>query len=146
MSQKNTTPSECHILPCHIAYTGSAPVSLYFSPQVAPTDKETTKTTTVRAAQFRGRGLLAAEQDGSNNNTRIHGRVLSVQSKQQLTTTDTFSHVCEWFHQHDPKALEQPPESVFDKATEWLEVAHALHTPIDIPSKKTTTTTQQVSA
>jgi len=130
----DSSTTTCHALPCDIDYTGKAPVYLYFRPQPlqdTPNAVNNDKTAQL-AAQFRGRGLLAAAP------TAVHGRMLTVNNNNHIDNTVTvsasFSHCTEWHHEHQSAQVKLNVQH-FDRvtaATNWFPIAAALHAPIPV--------------
>ena len=141
----------CHILPCHVEYTGALD-GRQFEPSMVQTDDNKT-TTTVEAVTLRGRGLLAQAPALEIPSAVASGHVFQVLEKSQVvpTTTSTtndqvsteatislkhlpslqFDSVQEWHHEHIPTAVSIQPSRLKD-ALEICQVANALHAPLPV--------------
>jgi len=121
--ESSKVTSDCHILPCKIDYAGKAQVEAFFCPAVAHDD--------LQAAQFRGRGLLAAAP------TRLQARVLTVHPDQgQVVSEMSVGKVSEWHHEHLEQAIASPRHinsRRIARALEWCYVAQLLHQPLPVP-------------
>lgn len=102
----------CHSLPCSIDHSGRASVDTYFRPTKISDDGHL-------AATFRGRGLLAPPP------TPVRGHVIQANG----TIEGKFTEMVEWHHTHLPDAI--PRETKLKIATDWIEVAAAVHAPLD---------------
>lgn len=83
----------------------------------------------MRAAQFRGRGLLAAKEG-----TPVNGRLLTVQGDDdQVVSVERFDTLVEWHHEHQPEAVNLKSDNEQGKiALQWCEIASALHQPMKV--------------
>jgi hypothetical protein len=115
--------SVCHVLPCNIEYTGMAPTHVYFRP-VDHHDGN------CYASMFRGRGLLAVNNDSDAGRPRpkVTGKLLSIEND-ELQVKSNFDKILEWQHQHHPGCLTYDADNATSRvrlAQEWFEVALAV--------------------
>jgi hypothetical protein len=155
MPSGSSSASECHALPCNIDFSGKAPTDVYFRPTKVVDDhtneaaevkngKGTSVFPQYQAATFRGRGLLAIQNndDGPSSTQALEGRFLQVgdasstnpNEEQIIQQVAQFSQMTEWYHDHDLTSVEQkssrPENSRVQTAMDWIETAEALHAPI----------------
>ena len=121
--ESSKVTADCHILPCKTDYAGKAQVDSFFCPAMVHAD--------LQAAQFRGRGLLAAAP------TQVQARVLTVHPDQgQVVNGVSVSRVSEWHHEHFEQAIASPSHinsSRIARALEWCHVTQLLHQPLAVP-------------
>jgi hypothetical protein len=88
----------------------------FFQPQLLPISQDST----LYAAQFRGRGILAKPLS-------VNGQVFLYASQgSTITAVDCFDRVLEWRHTHQPTVVDGSSSRV-SKALDWFEVAAILH-------------------
>ncbi len=182
-NKNNTTTASngtktCHWLPCSIDYDGYAPIHMHFRPEqithiteeTQKNEEETHKSSTapsskhVQAVSFRGRGLLANDDDTNTMLPQnIIGSVMIPSSTKQtnafnsssdnnyedtygtVVMKETFEKVSQWEHEsnemnlmHSEDSLKlkdvQSPSSV-GRSIGMFEILRAVHDPIPIPSE-----------
>lgn len=113
--------STCHILPCNVDYEGMANTHVYFKPvQVEEC---------VLASSFRGRGLLAMQQEYLDDGEGREGYpvLLSVE-EDQIQAKMPISNFVEWHHEHSIKSLKYKDNeaSRVQAAKEWMEISNSV--------------------
>jgi hypothetical protein len=133
----------CRALPCNIESSSATVDASYFQPvqiddaSASPPPSEKT----YAAAQFRGRGLLAAE-----SKERLTGRVWKVTNGgKQLQVISEFQRLVEWQHEHRLEKLEKGCQSRVKTAQEWMQVASALHAPLPLDEKEEDSASEAVA-
>ena len=113
--------STCHILPCNVDYEGMANTHVYFKP-VQVEDS-------VLASSFRGRGLLAMEEEYLDGGEGREGYpvLLSVE-EDQIQAKMAISNFVEWHHEHSIKSLKfkENESSRVHAAKEWMEISNSV--------------------
>ena len=113
--------STCHILPCNVDYEGMANTHVYFKP-VQIEDG-------VLASSFRGRGLLAMQEEYLDDSESREGYpvLLSVEDD-QIQAKMAISNFVEWHHEHSIKSLKfkENESSRVHAAKEWMEISNSV--------------------
>lgn len=158
-----STGNTCHILPCSLDADTTGYTARYFHPAALPENEATNEGAakqnghaTIMAAQFRGRGLLCAVDNDSDETNETKSEVISKlpegmvgvvfapSSSQHAVNNDsddntrglkiveTFSEVYNWQHEHDVEKVHRSRnEGGCDKVglkavLGWCELAHAV--------------------
>lgn len=126
VSSSKLGESTCHILPCNADFEGMAKTHMFFKP-IQIEDG-------VFASSFRGRGLLAMqEEDADELSIESHPLLLSLE-KNQIQVKVSISNFIEWHHEHSIKSLKYKEKELkrLQSAKEWIEISKSLHDPLPI--------------
>jgi len=91
----------------------------------------------VFASSFRGRGLLATQEeatDDGNSSKGYHPYLLSLEEN-QIQVKASISNIMEWHHDHGIESVkhkENDDSSRVHVAKEWMEISNALHEPLPL--------------
>lgn len=111
----------CHILPCNVDFEGMAKTHVFFNP-VQIEDG-------VFAGSFRGRGLLATQEEEDTDGVcqDNHPLLLSLEEN-QIQVKEAISNVVEWHHEHSIRSLKYKDKesSRLQAAKEWIEVSRSV--------------------
>jgi len=118
--------STCHILPCNVDFEGMAKTHMFFKP-VQVEDG-------IFASSFRGRGLLAMQdEDTDATSNENHPLLLSLEDN-QIQVKVSISNFAEWHHEYSIKSMKynEKESSRVQTANEWIEISKSLHDPLPI--------------
>ena len=115
----------CHILPCNVDFEGMASTHMYFKPMQVENG--------IFASSFRGRGLLATqEEETDDNSTGNHPHLLSLEEN-RIQVKASISNVMEWHHDYNIQSIKyQENHSRVQAAKEWSEIAKAVSIAINM--------------
>lgn len=115
--------ANCHMVPCNIDYTGMAPTHVFFKP--VPIGDG------IYASCFRGRGLLALNQNTSHSSQQREADakpfLLSLEELGTIHYKASIESIVEWHHEHSPETLKfRDAPSRHQLAKEWIQVARSV--------------------
>ena len=137
-SPHDSDGTTCHILPCNIEFQGMAATHTFFR----PVDFSHSNGDDYIASSFRGRGLLAKKplsectpsNPSSSQCTTPKPLLLSL-NHNKIQIKSAIDRLIEWQHESNPATLDfesSTKPSRIRVATEWCQVAKALHDPIPV--------------
>mmetsp|Transcript_28742 Transcript_28742/g.61697 ORF Transcript_28742/g.61697 Transcript_28742/m.61697 type:complete len:143 (-) Transcript_28742:136-564(-) len=115
--------STCHILPCNVQFEGMAKTHIFFKPiQVE---------NSVLASTFRGRGLLATQEEADEIGTGKYPHLFSLEEN-QIQSKVSVANFVEWRHESSVKSIMYKGNecSRVQLAKEWIEISKSLHEPL----------------
>lgn len=112
--------STCHILPCNVDFEGMANTHVFFKPVQVENG--------ILAGSFRGRGLLAMQDEDKCDESKTDYPVLLSLEENRIQAKVAISNFVEWHHEHSIKSLKyMDKESIrVQSAKEWIEVSKSV--------------------
>ena len=124
-SSSSCGEATCHILPCNVDFEGMAKTHMFFKP-IQVEDG-------IFASSFRGRGLLATQEEKTDDNsTWNHPHLLSLEEN-RIQVKASISNVMEWHHDYNIQSIKykENHSSRVQEGKEWIEIAEAVSIAIE---------------